>query len=172
MFGFSPSVLAHVVISLAGIVTGFVVIWGLLRSKRLPAITLFFLLTTTLTSAHGFLLPSFGLTPARIFGIISILALVPTLYGLYGARLAKPWRGIYAAGAVFVQYLNFFVLIVQLFRRVPSLAAAAPNQSEPAFAITQGVALVAFIGLGVLAVKRFHPERRQAEVPERLARAG
>jgi hypothetical protein len=170
MFGFSSPVLAHVLISLVGIVTGFVVIWGLLGSRRLPAVTLVFLVTTTLTSAHGFLLPSSGLTPARIFGIISIVALVPTLYALYGAHLAGAWRGVYAAGAVLVQYLNFFVLIVQLFRRVPALAAAAPTQSEPPFATIQGITLLGFIVLGVLAVRRFHPQGQRVATPERLAR--
>ena len=173
MFGFTPSVFAHVLVSLIGIVTGFAVIAGLLRSKRLPAVTILFLASTALTSAGGFLLPSSGLTPARILGIISLVALVPTLYGLYGAHLAGPWRGVYAAGAVLVQYFNCFVLIVQLFRRVPALAAAAPTQSEPPFAITQGIVLLGFLALGIMAVKRFHPERTtQVAGPERLARAG
>src|SRR5438128_6391642 len=66
MFGFTTSVFAHVLVSLVGIVTGFVVIGGLLRSQRLPAVTIVFLATTTLTSAGGFLLPSSGLTPARV----------------------------------------------------------------------------------------------------------
>lgn len=173
MFGFTPSVFAHVLVSLVGIVTGFVVIASLLRSQRLPAVTILFLASTTLTSAGGFLLPSSGLTPARVLGITSLVALVPTLYGLYGAQLAGPWRGVYAAGVVLVQYFNCFVLIVQLFRRVPALAAAAPTQSEPPFAMTQGIVLLGFIALGVLTVKRFHPERKtQIPEPGRLARAG
>lgn len=155
--GFLPSVFVHVVISLAGIVTGFVVIWGFFHSRRLPAWTAVFLVTTLLTSVHGFFLLPSGPTPARILAIISVVVLAPAFYGLYGARLKGVWRGIYVGNAVVAQYLNCFVLVVQLFRRVPSLAAAAPTQSEPPFGVAQGVVLLLFVWLGVVSVKRFRP---------------
>jgi flagellar biogenesis protein FliO len=64
---------------------------------------------------------------------------------------------------VTAQYLNFFVLIVQLFLKVPALKALAPTQTEPAFAVSQLLALLFFVGIGVLAVIRFRPrgETRQ-----------
>ena len=60
--------------------------------------------------------------------------------------------------AVLALYLNIFVLVVQSFRRVPALQAMAPTQSEPPFAIAQGIVLVIFIVLTIFAVKKFHPE--------------
>jgi len=54
-------------------------------------------------------------------------------------------------------YLNVFVLIVQLFRKVPALFALAPTQSEPPFAVAQVGTLLLFAALGVLAVRKFHP---------------
>ena len=54
-------------------------------------------------------------------------------------------------------YLNFFVLIAQSFQKIPSLNAYAPTGSEPPFAITQGIALLAFIIAGALAVRNFRP---------------
>src|SRR5438105_2250301 len=113
-FGFTLPVHIHVAISLTALLTGFIVIGGLLTSRRMPVLTAMFLVTTALTSAQGFLLPSSGLTPARIFGIITLVTMVPTLYGIYGARLHGRWRATYAVGAVLVQYLNFFVLVVRL----------------------------------------------------------
>lgn len=157
VFGFTIPVFVHVLISLIGIITGFGVIYGLFKSQRLPALTAVFLVTTVLTSAQGFFLLPPGMTPARILAIISLVVLAPAIYGVYGARLKGPWPPIYAGNAVVAQYLNVFVLIVQLFRRVPALAAAAPTQSEPPFAVVQGIVLLVFIWLGIGAVKRFRP---------------
>ena len=47
---------------------------------------------------------------------------------------------------------------------LPALKAAAPTQSEPPFAIAEGVALVVFIGLGIAAARLF---RNRGEVPLR-----
>jgi hypothetical protein len=63
--------------------------------------------------------------------------------------LAGPWRRIYASGVVTATYLNSFVLVVQLFRRVPGLAALAPTQSELPFALAQLLVLASFVWLGV-----------------------
>ena len=52
-------------------------------------------------------------------------------------------------------YLNVFVLVVQLFLKVPALKAIAPTQSDPPFAIAQGIVLLLFVGLGIAAVRRF-----------------
>ncbi len=54
-------------------------------------------------------------------------------------------------------YLNFFVLIVQSFQKIPALNAYAPTGSEPPFAITQGIALLAFVVAGALSVRTFKP---------------
>jgi hypothetical protein len=69
--------------------------------------------------------------------------------------MAGGWRAIYVVTAVAALYLNVFVLIVQLFLKVPALNALAPTQTEPPFAIAQLVVLIAFAGLGTAAVKRF-----------------
>jgi len=64
---------------------------------------------------------------------------------------------VYAAGAAMCLYLNVFVLVVQLFLKIPSLHELAPKGSEPPFSISQGVVLVLFVVLGTLAVRRFRP---------------
>ena len=61
--------LVHVVISLIGIVTGLVVLAGMLQSQRLPGWTAVFLVTTILTSVTGFFFPFEKLLPSHIFGI-------------------------------------------------------------------------------------------------------
>jgi hypothetical protein len=65
----------------------------------------------------------------------------------------------YAITAVLSLYLNFFVLIVQLFEKVPALNAPAPTQTEAPFKIAQLTALVIFILLTILSAIRFRRER-------------
>jgi hypothetical protein len=52
-------------------------------------------------------------------------------------------------------YLNVFVLVAQLFLKVPALKAMAPTGSEPPFLVSQLVAMAVFIILTIVAVKRF-----------------
>ncbi|HET6326291.1 MAG TPA: hypothetical protein VFG04_16555 [Planctomycetaceae bacterium] len=145
----------HVAISLAAIASGFIVVFGMIANKRLDGWNAFFLATTVATSVTGFGFPIKGMTPGIAFGIISLVILAPVIYARYSRRLAGVWRLVYIIGAVFAFYLNFVVLIVQSFQKVPSLKALAPTQSEPPFLVTQVVALVAFIVLGTLAVRKF-----------------
>jgi hypothetical protein len=152
--------LVHVVLSLIGIVTGLVVLAGMLRSQRLPGWTAVFLVTTILTSVTGFFFPFEKLLPSHIFGIISLVVLAVTLYALYVRRLAGAARWLYVSTALFALYLNVFVLVVQIFVKIPFFKALAPTQAEPPFAIAQGIVLLAFVVLGFLALRAFHPERR------------
>ena len=147
----------HVVLSVVGIVTGLVVAWGMLRSDRMPRWTDVFLATTVLTSVTGFFLPATKFLPSHATGILSLVILAATLYAWYGRKLSGRWRGIYVGTAIAALYLNVFVLVVQAFFKVEPLRALAPKQSEPPFVAAQAVVLIAFVALGVIAVKRFRP---------------
>jgi len=152
----------HVVISLIGIASGFVVLWGMLGSQRLGGWTALFLGTTILTSVTGFMFPLGGLTPGLVIGAISLVLLALALLALYVFRLAGPWRWVYVATALAALYFNVFVGIVQAFQKLAFLQPLAPTQSEPPFALTQMVVLAIFLALGFLAVRRFHPAARVA----------
>jgi hypothetical protein len=147
----------HVALSLIGIVTGFVVAAGMLRSDRLAGWTLAFLATTVATSVTGFGFHRDQLLPSHIVGIISLILLAIAIVALYVFALRRAWRWIYVVTAIASLYLNFFVLIVQAFLKVPALHALAPTQNEPPFAIAQGIALVVFVAIGAAAVRKFHP---------------
>jgi len=147
----------HVVISLIGIASGLVVLYGLVSGKLLAGWTALFLGTTILTSLTGFPLPPFGFDPPRALGIISLVLLAAAVLALYVFHLAGAWRWIYIVSAVASLYLNVFVGVVQSFQKLSFLQPLAPTQSEPPFIIAQLVVLVAFIALGVLAVIRFRP---------------
>ena len=156
--GLAIYTLIHVLISLAGIATGFVVVGGWLGGKHLPRWTAWFLATTVATNVTGFFFPFLGFTPAYAVAILSLLLLAAAIYALFARRLAGPWRKTYVVCAAASLYLNFFVLIAQLFLRLPALKQLAPKGTEPAFGLTQGIVLVLFIALGVASVRRFPVE--------------
>jgi len=145
----------HVLISLLGIAAGFVVVFGMISGNPLEAWTAFFLAMTVVTSATGFLFPFQKLLPSHIVGVISLVVLALAIYARYAAHLAGSFAWIYVVCTVFAQYLNFFVLIVQMFQKIPALKKFAPTQSETPFKVVQGIALLAFVGLGVTAAMGF-----------------
>src|ERR1022692_3355769 len=100
----------HVIISLIGIVSGIIVMFGLLGSNRMPGMTAIFLLSTILTSATGFLFPFEKLLPSHMVGILSLVLLAIACLALYGMKLSGAWRWIYAVTAMIALYLNIFVL--------------------------------------------------------------
>jgi len=150
--------IAHVAISLIAIVAGLVVAYGLVTAQRLDRWTSLFLWTTIATSVTGFPLPADRILPSHIVGAISLVVLTIAVVARYVRRLANGWRAAYVVTAVLALYLNVFVLVVQLFRRVPALNALAPTQAEPPFAIAQLFVLVLFVALGIVALKKFRGE--------------
>jgi hypothetical protein len=147
----------HVIISLIGIASGLVVLYGLVNGQALGAWTAVFLATTILTSATGFPLPPFGFDPPRAVAILSLVLLALAVVAFYGFHLAAAWRWIYVVTAMMALYLNAFVAVIQAFGKLSFLQSLAPTQSEPPFVIAQLVVLAAFVALGFLAVRRFHP---------------
>jgi hypothetical protein len=155
MTGLQLYTLLHVGLSLAGIGTGLVVLAGMLGGRRLDGWTAWFLATTAATSVTGFFFPFHGFTPAIGTGIVSMVVLALASYARYAGRFAGPWRATYAVTAVTALYLNVFVLVVQLFLKVPALRALAPQQNEPPFSAAQVAVLALFVVLGTRAVRRF-----------------
>jgi hypothetical protein len=159
--------LVHVVISLFAIAAGLNVMFGMLASKRMPAWTAFFLLTTILTSVSGFFFPIKGFTPALAVGALSLLLLAVAVVALYIKHLAGRWRWIYVGTALASLYFNVLVLIVQSFEKLailnPRAPMTAPLFDEPTnmrFVIVQVAALAFFALFGILALIKFRPGTR------------
>jgi hypothetical protein len=150
--------LLHVIISLVALVSGFVVVFGLLSGKKFDRWTVTFLSTMVLTDVTGYFFPTTHLLPSQIVGAISLLVLALAIAARYRFRLAGGARSTYVISAVIALYLDSFVAVVQSFLKVPALKALAPTQSEPPFLIAQSLLLVVFVALGIAAVKRFHIE--------------
>jgi hypothetical protein len=149
----------HVLLSLIGIGSGLVVVFGFLTGKLLDRWTAIFLVTTALTSITGFGFPFDHLLPSHILAILSLVALAFAIPARYMFHLAGAWRWVYVIGSAVALYFNVFVLVVQSFEKVPALKALAPTQKEPPFVVAQLLVLLIFATLTVFATVRFHPER-------------
>jgi hypothetical protein len=145
----------HVLVSLVGIASGLIVLFGLLARKRLDGWTMFFLATTAATSITGFAFPFDHLLPSHKVGVVSLVVLVVAIVARYGRHLAGAWRRIYVVSGAIALYLNVFVGVVQAFMKVPALNALAPNQTEPPFLIAQLVVFLLFVVLTIAAARRF-----------------
>jgi hypothetical protein len=158
IFGMTTFTSMHVVLSLIGIFSGFVVMFGLFAAKRLDGWTALFLLSTVATSVTGFLFPFHHFLPSHGVGIVSLLVLAVAIFARYARHLAGAWRRIYVVTAMIALYLNVFVLVAQLFQKVPALKVTAPTQSEPPFLVTQLVVMGLFVVLTIAAAIRFRNE--------------
>ncbi|HEX4343160.1 MAG TPA: hypothetical protein VH255_07200 [Verrucomicrobiae bacterium] len=154
----------HVLISLVGIGSGLIVMFGFLAGKRMNGMTGLFLLTTVLTSVTGFGFPmDHGFTPGDKLGVISLVILAIAIPARYIFQMRGAWRWVYVVTASIALYLNVFVLVVQLFEKVPAIKALAPTQKEAPFAIAQLTVLLIFVVLTIFAVRKFHPDSAGAQ---------
>jgi len=157
MMGMPPLVFIHVVISLVAIAAGFIVLFAMYANNRLNSWTSFFLWTTFLTSATGYILPAHKLLPSHILGAISIVVLAIAFYARSSKKMIGGWLKTFVITAMIAQWLNVFVLVAQIFMKVPAAHALAPTGSEPPFLIAQVTVMVVMIILTIVAVKKFHP---------------
>jgi hypothetical protein len=146
----------HVLISLAAIGAGFAFVYGLLTSQRLDGWTSVFLSATVATSITGFMFPFHKVTPGHILGLLSLVALA---IAIFARRRFLGWgalRKTYVISSMVALYFNVFVLVVQLFEKVPALQALAPTQSEPPFQAAQIALLLILVVLTIFATSKFH----------------
>jgi len=147
--------LFHTALSLVGLFAGFLMAGGMLAGKRLDGSIALFLITTIATNVTAFGFPADHVLPSHVVAALSLVLLAAAVIARYSRRLAGVWRAVFVVTALTSLYFNVFVLIVQLFLKIPVLHDLAPTQSEAPFAITQGIALIASISLVVRALRTF-----------------
>jgi len=157
ILGFSTFTWVHTILSLVAIVAGYVVVRELFASRTPGTWTTVYFVTAVLTSVTGFGFPFTKFLPSHWVGVISLVLLAGAIAAYYLFHLAGPWRWVYAATQSLALYFLVFVLIAQLFMKVPALAALAPTQSEAPFAIAQGVILLLFAVITIAAAIKFKP---------------
>jgi len=145
----STFTLIHVVISLIGIFTGLVMVYGFLVGAKLPAWNLVFLVMTIATSVTGFFFPFHGITPGIVVGVISLVVLAVAV-----VAWRKGWSKTYIVTATIAEFFNVLVLIVQSFEKIAPLHALAPKGTEPITNVAKVVALVLFVAAAWVAIRR------------------
>lgn len=150
---FSAITIVHTALSLVALVAGVPAVAGLFRPGRFRIATRVFLWSAVLTTATGFIFPGLKLTPAVVVGVLATLVFAAMAAAVRQRRSPVLARAGYAAGLVASLYLLVFVGIAQAFLKIGVLKALAPTGTEPAFAITQGLALVGFLVIGYAAVR-------------------
>jgi hypothetical protein len=159
IFSLPSFTLLHVLLSLLGLFAGFVVVGGLMAGVRLDRWTGAFFVTTVLTNATGFGFPFIRLLPSHIVGGLSLVILAVAITARYPKRLAGGWRAIWVVATVAALYFNVFVLLAQLFQKIPALIILAPTQKAPVFGVTQLLFLGLFLALGRAAVNGSKSEK-------------
>jgi len=139
----------HVAISLIGILSGLVVMYGFLVGKRLRGWNALFLVMTIATSVTGFFFPFHGITPGIVVGVISLVVLALALLAWN-----KHWTKTYIITATVAEFFNVLVLIVQSFMKIPALHKLAPLGTEPITTVAKVGALVLFVVLAWVAIRK------------------
>jgi hypothetical protein len=140
----------HTLISIVAIVAGIPAIRGLMHGRLQSASMTTFLVTAIITSVTGFMFPFHGFTPAIGVGIVALLVLA---WGLLARRSLA--RGQFAIAMVVSEYFLVFVLVAQIFAKVPALNALAPNIKQPVFGVTQLIVLLVFAVIAIRAARSF-----------------
>lgn len=145
----SPLTIIHVALSLVGLVAGLIALIGFYFGRFYRLWTATFLITTIATCLTGFLFPFNGITPGIVIGIISLIVLAAAILA-YRRR----WTRTFVVACAIAEFFNVLVFIVQSFQKISVLHLYAPNGHEPIIAITQALALVFFIVLATLDIRR------------------
>ncbi len=146
----TPAIAFHTALSLIAILAGVAVMASLVQNRWPGMWTMVFLVTMVATDVTGFFLPATKILPSHITGVISLVFIALALAAHYAFHFAGAWRVIYAICMGLAVYLNFFVLVTQLFLKVPAIHALspeAPDNPAPPFLIAQGILLLIFIWL-------------------------
>ncbi len=141
----------HVLLSMVGIASGLIAVFGLTLGMRLHRWTALFLASTLATVITGFGFPFDRLLPSHVIGIISLAALAAAIVAYYFRPEGRKRDRLFASCAAIALYLNVFIAVVQVFEKVHALKVLAPTQSELPFVATQLTIFAAFLALGTLA---------------------
>ena len=151
----SAFTLVHLLISVAGIGSGFVVVSGMLHNRHRHGWATIFMVTSMLTSLTGFLFPFPRLLPSHILGLLSLTVLTLAIFARTAFQLEGPWRAVYVISITSALYFNCVAAVIQAFAKIPALRRAAPAASDPLSLAAHATVFVAFIVVTALATRRF-----------------
>jgi hypothetical protein len=145
----------HTAISLIAIVLGLLAIREAATGRAASSATRAFLATALITSVTGFMFPLHGFTPALGVGCVALVVLIWTLVARRNMDHSSSWAAQYPIGLVLSEYFLVFVLIAQIFAKLPALNTIEPNTRQAWFGGAELVVLLIFVATAVLTTKAF-----------------
>lgn len=131
----------HTAIGGLAVLSGAIVLKGLMQSRGRQLWTFLFLCMAVLVTLTGLVLPFEGITPVFVARFLTVASLAIAFAARYRYRLRGGWRGAYVMAIVGTLYFIVFELISQSFQDV----------------VVHVAALVFFIVTGVVAFRKFQP---------------
>ena len=159
LFDLAVLIPVHTAISLIAVLAGMVVVAALLHGWSAPGWLGVFLVMAFLTSATGFLFPLNVVLPSHIVGVLALVTLAVVMVARQRAATSWAWERAKIIGLIASQYWLVFVGVAQSFTKIPAIQDLAPTQAEAPFAVVQLIVLIAFIAVGVAAVRRARRRR-------------
>jgi hypothetical protein len=142
-------------LELIAIGTGAMALYGLLTGILLNKWAVLFLKCSLAASVTALLVPSSHFTLTRGGSMVSVYLAGVAIWAWHKFHLTGVWRSIFALSTTLILYLNIVVSITQVFKQISLFNPSILAQLDLPFLATQSVALVIFVVLGIVAVKRF-----------------
>ena len=150
----SNLILLHVVTGLAGILSGVIVVGGIMVGRRVRWVNGVFMLMTLAACGSGFVfLPTDGVTSAQLVAFFVTLLLLIAAYAIYVGRLAGGWNQVHALTVVGVLFLNVLITTTQTFLHVAALKAIAPSEQSPIYVAVKITLLCVFVVVAIVAAR-------------------
>ncbi|HWX66595.1 MAG TPA: hypothetical protein VNZ27_09250 [Rhodanobacter sp.] len=143
----------HTVVSVVAILAGIGAMRGLFLGRVRSAAMAAFLVSAIVTTVTGFMFPYHGFTPAIGVGVIALLVLAWALFAQRRTARSAGSGAQFAVAIVVSEYFLVFVLVAQIFAKLPALNALAPNVKQPLFGAAQLIVLIAFAVIAARAAR-------------------
>lgn len=141
--------LVHVVFGAVAIGAGAWVAFGILIGKLFEKWTVIFLKCALVASITGLLFPFYHFLPAHWAAMSAVYVSGVTVIAWRRYHLADVWALIFALSVMLVLCLDIFVVIAHV------LEMLIPPQSRLPFLITESMAMLLFVVLGILIVRKY-----------------
>jgi hypothetical protein len=142
------------VVGAVAILCGALVLFGMLRSRRMPVVAALFFASTILA---GVLLPQASVAPSLPAVVVAAVVVAVALVARYVGDLAGHWRWIYVIAMLVILYLEVQVALVEAFIGLPALLLMLPLAAEPPYVQLQLVLISVFVALCAAALRMFRP---------------
>jgi tetratricopeptide (TPR) repeat protein len=147
----------HAVFGLLMLVSGIVMLFGMVRARRDPRWTILFFVTAGLTDAGVLLLHDVALMRDYPLELCALVLLITGAFAFYLRGAEHHWRWVYIIASVTALCLNVQVATEQSFLTLPSFVRLMPLDPTSIFFAEPLLLTVLFLCAGVAALCRYRP---------------